>query len=178
MKSSNRSSTGCQSFPPRPPSTAVTLRQESLTTLRRRGPKIISTNLTATWSTKCQGCPDPLLELQQRNREPSALMKVTWKVTSSLTAKFIVGLVTFAVTLTITFAVRLVSRTPDFALQFGFAPAVLEAVVETPSRPLIPPSQPRREGSAAEMGKTIPKNGAGANPSFEIRTQITLQQCG
>jgi len=61
MKSSSheRSSTGCQSFPPRPPSTALTLRQESLNTLRRRGRKIISTNLTATWSTKCQGCPDP-----------------------------------------------------------------------------------------------------------------------
>jgi len=64
MKSSSheRSSTGCQSFPPRPPSTALTLRQESLNTLRRRGRKIISTNLTATWSTKCQGCPDPFPE--------------------------------------------------------------------------------------------------------------------
>ena len=64
MKSSSheRSSTGCQSFPPRPPSTALTLRQESLNTLRRRGRKIISTNLTATWSTKCQGCPDPFLQ--------------------------------------------------------------------------------------------------------------------
>jgi hypothetical protein len=65
MKSSSheRSSTGCQSFPPRPPSTVLTLRQESLNTLRRRGRKIISTNLTATWSTKCQGCPDPFRQV-------------------------------------------------------------------------------------------------------------------
>jgi hypothetical protein len=96
-------------------------------------------------------------------------MKVTSKVTSNLTNKFIVDLVTFAVTLTITFAVRLVSRTLDFASQFGFAPAPLEAVVDTPSRPLIHPSQPRRKGSAAEMGKNIQENGAGANPNFEIK---------
>ncbi len=85
MKSSSheRSSTGCQSFPPRPPSTALTLRQESLNTLRRRGRKIISTNLTATWSTKCQGCPDPF----------RAEFGIVEQGTSNLTDKFIVDLV-------------------------------------------------------------------------------------
>ena len=88
-------------------------------------------------------------------------MKVTPKVTSNLTAKFIVDLVTLAITLTITFAIRLAPRTLDFASPFGLAPAVLEAVLNTPSRPLIPPSQPLREGSAAEMGKTIQKTEQG-----------------
>jgi hypothetical protein len=46
-------------------STAVTLRHESLTTLRRRGPKIISTNLTAAWFAKCQGCRDPFRRNQR-----------------------------------------------------------------------------------------------------------------
>ena len=93
------------------------------------------------------------------------LTKVTPKVTSSLTTKFIVDLVTFAVTLTIILAIRLMSRTPDFASQFGLAPAALEAVLDTPSRPLIPPSQPLRAGSAAEMGKPFKKKEQG-KPKF------------
>src|SRR5260370_13569807 len=136
-------------------------------TLRRRGPKIISTNLTATWFAKCQF-----------PRAQSTLMPLTSKVTINLTNKFIVDLVSFGVTQTITFAVSLVSRTPDFASHFGFAPAPLEAVPDTPPRPLIPPSQPRREGSAAGMGKNHSTTKQGRTQILPFQPQITLQQNG
>ena len=152
------------------PSTAVTLRQESLTTLRRGGPKIISTNLTATWPKKCQGCPDPF--------PPSAPTKVTWKVTSNLTVRVTVNSVSRAVTLAVTLTVRPDRRTGDLASGFRLAPAPLGTLSDTPPRPLIPPSQPRREGSGAGVGKTIHKNGAGARQISTIRNSIRLQQKG
>jgi len=96
----------------------------------------------------------------------STLMNLTSKATINLTKKLIVDVVSFRVTLTITFVVGLASRSADFASQFRLAPAPLETLLDTPPRPLIPPSQPRREGSAAGMGKGNQKNGAGARHIF------------
>src|SRR5713226_6513109 len=99
--------------------------------------------------------------LKPKIQAASAPTRVTWKVTSNLTVRVTVNSVSRAVTLAVTLTVRPDRRTADFVSQFEFAPAPLDAVPDTPPRPLIPPSQRRRKGSAAEMGKNIHKNGAG-----------------
>ncbi len=89
----------------------------------------------------------------------STLMKVTSIVTSKLTARVIVELVSLAVIPAVTLTVRLQRLGGDLASRFRPAPAGLAAVLDTAPRPLIPPSQRRREGSAAGVAKNRPQNG-------------------
>src|SRR5260370_17821616 len=54
---------------------------------------------------------------------------------------------------------------PRFCFAIRVRPAALEAVLDTPSRPLIPPSLQLRKGSAPEMGKNIQYRSRG-EPKF------------
>src|SRR5713101_4515703 len=107
--------------------------------------------------------PTRALDLTQldklRPTTQSTLIALTCKVTSNFTARVTVDSVTLPVTLAVTLTVRPNRRTADFASQFRPAPAPLETLSDTPPRPLIPPSQPRREGSASGTGKNRLKKG-------------------
>ena len=102
----------------------------------------------------------------------SARLEVTWVVTSKLTASVILELASLPVTQAVTLTVRWQRGSCDFASRFRPASAASEAAVGTTPRSLIPPSQPRREGSASGVGKNrqtlVGRGGASSDkPNFK-----------
>ncbi len=91
----------------------------------------------------------------------STSIRVTSRVTSKLTARVIVESVSLAVIPAVTLTVRCEQRSCEFASRFRPAPAASAAVLDTSPRPLIPPSQRRRKGSAGGDGKKHTQNGMG-----------------
>ena len=114
--------------------------------------------------------PAPAAPFSTSRTTHSTLMKVTWTVTSKPTARFIVGLVSLAVIPAVTLAVRFQRPSWDFASRFRPAPAASAAVLDTSPRPLIPPSQRRREGSAGGDGKKQTSKTAGVG--LHLTTQF------
>src|SRR6266851_6666 len=90
---------------------------------------------------KTQPDADPSDKFLDRSRlsrpgAQSTLTKVTWKVTSKLTARVIVELASLPVISAVTATVRSQRRSCEFASRFRPAPAAAAAVMDTSPRPL------------------------------------------
>ena len=90
--------------------------------------------------------------------------------------KLILDLIGLLITMTITFAIRLLHGSPSSPSQFRLAPALRETAASTPPRPLIPPSQRRREGSADGVAKNRPQKRQGwASSEKQISMMVQAQ---
>ena len=95
------------------------------------------------------------------------MIDLTWKLTANLTARVTVDSVTLPVTLAVTLTVRPDQRTADFGWPFRRAPAPLEALSNTPPRPLIPPNHGERDQRPGLVKTT--QNEAGTSQIFTKR---------
>ncbi len=109
-----------------------------------------ATQTQSKWNLETETAPE---------KAQSTLTKLTSKVTPKLTARVIFDWVGLHVTPAVTLTVRFQRRSGELASRFSSTPAALAAVLDTAPRPLIPPSQRRREGSADGVAKTDSKNG-------------------
>jgi hypothetical protein len=120
-----------------------------------------ATQTQSKWNLETETAPE---------KAQSTLTKLTSEVTSKLTARVIFDWVGLHVTPAVTLTVRFQRRSGDLASRFSSTPAALAAVLDTAPRPLIPPSQRRRKGSADGVAKTGPKNGRdGLHPKSKIQ---------